>query len=117
MLVFIFFFFFFQAEDGIRDIGVTGVQTCALPISGRAATPRTTHDEAGRTEATPAAGGAGWVKRLAVVLLMLLVLIDGYNRNIATGPPGLGRISIFGFPGLLLRPMRLTQEWGLFAPN
>src|SRR5476651_2535307 len=25
-------FFFFQAEDGIRDIGVTGVQTCALPI-------------------------------------------------------------------------------------
>src|SRR3712207_8513180 len=40
-LVFIYFivliircllFFFFQAEDGIRDIGVTGVQTCALPI-------------------------------------------------------------------------------------
>src|SRR5205823_11174629 len=28
-----FFFFFFQAEDGIRDKLVTGVQTCALPIS------------------------------------------------------------------------------------
>ena len=28
-----FFFFFFQAEDGIRDRDVTGVQTCALPIS------------------------------------------------------------------------------------
>src|SRR5438094_3545532 len=28
-----FFFFFFQAEDGIRDRTVTGVQTCALPIS------------------------------------------------------------------------------------
>src|SRR5947207_12075946 len=28
----IFFFFFFQAEDGIRDHCVTGVQTCALPI-------------------------------------------------------------------------------------
>src|SRR5690606_39540987 len=27
------FFFFFQAEDGIRDFHVTGVQTCALPIS------------------------------------------------------------------------------------
>src|SRR5205809_7230465 len=27
-------FFFFQAEDGIRDVAVTGVQTCALPISG-----------------------------------------------------------------------------------
>ena len=30
---FFFFFFFFQAEDGIRDYKVTGVQTCALPIS------------------------------------------------------------------------------------
>src|SRR5256885_8415239 len=29
---FFFFFFFFQAEDGIRDYKVTGVQTCALPI-------------------------------------------------------------------------------------
>src|SRR5688572_33178161 len=27
-------YFFFQAEDGIRDLTVTGVQTCALPISG-----------------------------------------------------------------------------------
>src|SRR2546429_2998371 len=29
----ILYFFFFQAEDGIRDVAVTGVQTCALPIS------------------------------------------------------------------------------------
>src|SRR2546429_6707449 len=29
----LYFFFFFQAEDGIRDVAVTGVQTCALPIS------------------------------------------------------------------------------------
>src|SRR6266496_1597972 len=29
------FFFFFQAEDGIRDLYVTGVKTCALPISRR----------------------------------------------------------------------------------
>src|SRR2546427_3730280 len=35
MMVFSFFFFF-QAEDGIRDLTVTGVQTCALPISCRA---------------------------------------------------------------------------------
>src|SRR2546429_4672720 len=28
----LFVFFFFQAEDGIRDVAVTGVQTCALPI-------------------------------------------------------------------------------------
>src|SRR2546430_5467757 len=33
------FFFFFQAEDGIRDLTVTGVQTCALPISSRTFSP------------------------------------------------------------------------------
>src|SRR5437868_15535054 len=32
----LFLFFFFQAEDGIRDRNVTGVQTCALPILGPA---------------------------------------------------------------------------------
>src|SRR5438034_8410109 len=45
----LFFFFFFQAEDGIRDHCVTGVQTCALPIlwkikasSGNDASPQQT---------------------------------------------------------------------------
>src|SRR2546430_6215973 len=37
--LFLFFFFFFQAEDGIRDLTVTGVQTCALPISSRRLIP------------------------------------------------------------------------------
>src|SRR5260370_18993803 len=32
LLLLCVFFFFFQAEDGIRDSSVTGVQTCALPI-------------------------------------------------------------------------------------
>src|SRR6266498_4578833 len=32
-IISLFSFFFFQAEDGIRDADVTGVQTCALPIS------------------------------------------------------------------------------------
>src|SRR3989449_6875681 len=42
--------FFFQAEDGIRDVAVTGVQTCALPISpvGEAAPPPVTPGAAGR---------------------------------------------------------------------
>src|SRR5687767_15730352 len=38
----LFFFFFFQAEDGIRDKLVTGVQTCALPIFGSSASRRPT---------------------------------------------------------------------------
>ena len=32
LLLLLLLFFFFQAEDGIRDWSVTGVQTCALPI-------------------------------------------------------------------------------------
>src|SRR5256886_1789680 len=36
--------FFFQAEDGIRDLTVTGVQTCALPISGAIASRRARQD-------------------------------------------------------------------------
>src|SRR5256885_8574102 len=38
---FLRYFFFFQAEDGIRDYKVTGVQTCALPISCRTASATT----------------------------------------------------------------------------
>src|SRR5256885_7840017 len=38
--VLVCYFFFFQAEDGIRDYKVTGVQTCALPISRQPGTAR-----------------------------------------------------------------------------
>src|SRR5215469_16762270 len=46
--MYFFFFFFFQAEDGIRDLYVTGVQTCALPILIRDifVSPETPQDEA-----------------------------------------------------------------------
>src|SRR5260370_41797873 len=47
-------FFFFQAEDGIRDSSVTGVQTCALPISCRSAQGR-----AGSAEHQAERHGAG----------------------------------------------------------
>src|SRR5205823_8719388 len=45
------FYFFFQAEDGIRDKLVTGVQTCALPIS---ATIRQSVAESGKVRFSPA---------------------------------------------------------------
>src|SRR5882762_4136643 len=51
----IFLFFFFQAEDGIRDSSVTGVQTCALPISQRAELRNvhvTFYDQTGRPTST-----------------------------------------------------------------
>src|SRR5260370_16022027 len=46
------FLFFFQAEDGIRDSSVTGVQTCALPILGGGARLRNAGEQRG------AGGGA-----------------------------------------------------------
>src|SRR5690349_22315266 len=46
------FFFFFQAEDGIRDLYVTGVQTCALPISP----PSLSGSQASRTTTAETAG-------------------------------------------------------------
>src|SRR5690606_39345298 len=75
--------FFFQAEDGIRDFHVTGVQTCALPISsspttvatswrriatGRSAgTPRTPRRASWRGLAgwprSPARGGSSFIER------------------------------------------------------
>src|SRR5207302_2545288 len=51
------FFFFFQAEDGIRDFHVTGVQTCALPIFGttsRRKPPARTRPASARRRTTPA---------------------------------------------------------------
>src|SRR5437763_11264777 len=43
MFFFLICFFFFQAEDGIRDTSVTGVQTCALPISPQRTIPCHSH--------------------------------------------------------------------------
>src|SRR2546429_2872206 len=56
-----FFFFFFQAEDGIRDVAVTGVQTCALPISGRGPAKGSRQPAArGRGRSTFSDRGAKW---------------------------------------------------------
>src|ERR671923_801456 len=53
------FFFFFQAEDGIRDDLVTGVQTCALPIcsGSRSASLHARRRASVRTSAKPIASG------------------------------------------------------------
>src|SRR3712207_9483085 len=77
--------FFFQAEDGIRDIGVTGVQTCALPICGSWLTtggepgPRTT-SSADHRGAGPPSGDRGG-------------LLVGLHRG---GPLQIGRASCRG---------------------
>src|SRR5690349_23135249 len=58
-LFYIFFFFFFQAEDGIRDLYVTGVQTCALPIFRRRRPPaRRAHEGLSATVFRPGCAAA-----------------------------------------------------------
>src|SRR5687767_15183331 len=59
----LYFCFFFQAEDGIRDKLVTGVQTCALPISARRAPRRLARRPAPRRRAGAAAPGAAEFRR------------------------------------------------------
>src|SRR2546426_8472032 len=65
------YIFFFQAEDGIRDYKVTGVQTCALPISFRTLPQRMIEDYVATGEALDKAGayavqgrGAALVERI-----------------------------------------------------
>src|SRR5690349_22848973 len=67
--------FFFQAEDGIRDLYVTGVQTCALPISARRSRPRS---RPGDEETHPAISAGDFVSppgRLRVTAAATLGMI------------------------------------------
>src|SRR6266478_4142965 len=68
-MVVLFFFFFFQAEDGIRDLTVTGVQTCALPIwrprpGGAEGALRVRPEGVARADGDPR-GGAGEARQEA----------------------------------------------------
>src|SRR5258708_24028242 len=72
------FFFFFQAEDGIRDDLVTGVQTCALPIYGFAVLLRRGHAHARRVDRIFAlAGGNLQVYRRGLARLSLPRRLEG----------------------------------------
>src|SRR2546422_10537697 len=66
------FFFFFQAEDGIRDVAVTGVQTCALPISAEKQTLIFLPFEQGDGSVTRRHGGTGLGLAIASKLVELM---------------------------------------------
>src|SRR5258706_10861675 len=77
--MFFFFFFFFQAEDGIRDWSVTGVQTCALPIClAQAAGGDQRHEGAGHAVAR--AIGHGGKPAIAVLAELVEVAADHIAR-------------------------------------
>src|SRR2546429_1390510 len=71
-----YLFFFFQAEDGIRDVAVTGVQTCALPISeSRGAFDEGAETESDQENLQAAIGGNG---RDRLLHDLELASLDGY---------------------------------------
>src|SRR3989449_6655835 len=67
------FVFFFQAEDGIRDVAVTGVQTCALPISGAPGLHAEDAEPAQPRGIRPAGVGPGLARAGKAVLLRFAV--------------------------------------------
>src|SRR5438445_4154181 len=89
----LFFFFFFQAEDGIRDIGVTGVQTCALPICvtlfrNRIALSRCVPARYVSTmysSAAPTASSKPWTSLWVVALLSLLAQLWIDRKSVVYG--------------------------------
>src|SRR2546430_11796985 len=86
-------FFFFQAEDGIRDLTVTGVQTCALPIY-------TTWQSRVRRGLTP--------------VIIGLVTAGGYAMALAVDAGWIGVGVTVGAAGLLLTN-RINPLWLLGA--
>src|SRR2546429_3620113 len=71
-MTWILLFFFFQAEDGIRDVAVTGVQTCALPISG-------------------------WRQAVQKFLNMMPSRVDEYETLLTQNPIWIGRTKDIGY--------------------
>src|SRR3989442_3491206 len=80
-------FFFFQAEDGIRDADVTGVQTCALPIYRAALRPAAREDAGIPVWAWGVSfGGSGFGRKgLAAAIEALAALEDGAGRLLVVG--------------------------------
>src|SRR3989454_12201185 len=85
------FFFFFQAEDGIRDYKVTGVQTCALPISAasasRAARAATRLSRSMLATAAASASSGAAPSLAAVVITPVPSGLERNTRSPARRPP------------------------------
>src|SRR2546427_3519129 len=95
------FFFFFQAEDGIRDLTVTGVQTCALPICGKVSSATTNEPVAGATVSVVGLPGARVTNDRGEFTLSapqgavtLVVRSVGYKHRTVTVPPDQGSVAV-----------------------
>src|SRR3989441_708984 len=109
------FFFFFQAEDGIRDKLVTGVQTCALPISqdGEKSDPGKERDaRILRQLQYPAIELDQAQVAVQEVLWPGAVDVEdgGAKREVGQSHPALAHVARGGFPLWLARPPPLGQD-------
>src|SRR2546422_3447727 len=99
-------FFFFQAEDGIRDVAVTGVQTCALPISNE--------DSVDKVDSTPlrrvgvlATASAVW---LATAEDDQVIRLAGLTMSSSFAKIHLRRLGLTSTPGGFPRRMEPGQR-------
>src|SRR5215204_3490414 len=106
-MLYFFFFFFFQAEDGIRDHCVTGVQTCALPISCPAPLP-------GRIVCCSAAESQG--RSWKVLPQRHMAALAGADRQAA---PNASTAIVFLFipAPRVVRPLSRAQPPGSSSPS
>src|SRR5256886_14248408 len=102
-------FFFFQAEDGIRDLTVTGVQTCALPISRDAAEGRRLVDSARELLAGAALGGFAAPEHTTIGVVATNARLD--RAQAAT----LASLGMLGFAKALSPPHTAFDGDTLFA--
>src|SRR5690606_40505715 len=93
------FLFFFQAEDGIRDFHVTGVQTCALPISRETARKSRCTDDSGgmrnsatsrsskptRATSMPVRRPASWIALIAPIEIGRASCREGVEITVGAG--------------------------------
>src|SRR5712675_2924363 len=96
-------FFFFQAEDGIRDVAVTGVQTCALRLISRWGTPSLLVGSAGVASVSPLLDIAvdDWDKVFEVNVKGILLSIQAVARAmIAAGLDG-AMVAVSSINGIL----------------
>src|SRR5437764_11789 len=105
-----FIFFFFQAEDGIRDTSVTGVQTCALPILVRALIDLLLAHRpvvAWLTRDLAALAQPGIGARVAANTERLQRLLAGAD------PGGVGQVRAAAAVGALTRPVAVLEDLDL----
>src|SRR2546429_2139811 len=109
-----FVFFFFQAEDGIRDVAVTGVQTCALPILSGGPTPDPRPGVCG-SPGLRAGGGRAWVVSESGTAVRELATCATDSRSVFSSQPA--RVTWIQRPDVPSATLLRRNPWGSFPTS